>query len=434
MSLIYGDYAVDPSTEEIRRNWGVIIEGDIIVDSGEKDILVEKYPSYEKLSAKRSVLMPSLINSHTHLSMVLLRGVSEQRNQSEWFKEVVYPREKLLDSSDVYTGAKMALTELAFSGAASFVDMYFYEDSVLKAGLEVGLRGVYAYGMVDNGDPNKAEREVTETNSFIRQANSTGSSLVRAAIAPHTLYTCSPALLRRVSSLSEETGLQVHMHLAERPDEKHLIRDKFKVNLKGFHDYLREFGLLNEKLVCFHCTHLSIQELDALKAANSLVVLNPTSNLRLGNGLPPVNKVKSVGLNFGVGTDGAASNDDLFLLNEAKMLMLASMITDGPRLTSWEALKALTLPSEKLFGTKPGLKKGCSADVTLYQLGIGNNLSHHITRNLVYSPKGISCCQLVVSGRTIIRDGQMVAFDTDKLLDEYTIAVERIENKVGERS
>jgi 5-methylthioadenosine/S-adenosylhomocysteine deaminase len=431
MSLVLGDYAIDPVSKEIRRNWGVAVEGDIIVDTGDRDVLIEKYPSYEKLTAKRSILMPSLINSHTHLSMVLLRGVSEQNIQSEWFKEDIYPREKLLDANDIYIGAKVALTELAFSGAAAFVDMYFHEDFVLKAGLEMGLRGVYTYGMVDNGDPEKAEREVAETNRFIKQAISTGSDLVRTAIAPHALYTCSPNLLERAADLSKETGLQVHLHLAERSDEKDLVRNNFKVNLDGFHDYLDGFKLLNEKLVCFHCTHLSIDELSALKAANSLVVLNPTSNLRLGNGLTPVNKVKFVGLNFGLGTDGAASNDDLFLLNEAKMLMLTSMVTAGPRLTSWETLGALTLPSEKFFNTKLGLKKGCSADITLYQMGIGSNPSHHVTSNLVYSPKGISCYQLIVSGRTIIKDGHMVGLDIDKLLDEYSETVEKVESRIG---
>jgi 5-methylthioadenosine/S-adenosylhomocysteine deaminase len=430
--LVLADYAVDPSSRRVRRDWGVVVEGGVIVDAGGRSTLVCRYPGYEKLRVGRGVLVPSLVDSHTHVAMVLLRALAGSivGGMDEWFGRYVLPREALLGAWEVGVGSRVGLVELALGGVGGFVDMYFHEDAVVEAGRSLGLRGVYTYGLVDNGDPVKAEAELAEARRLAAVVGGLGDPRVRTAVAPHSPYTCSPALLRAAAELAGELGLDVHIHLGERVDEAALVGSKFGVRVDGWASYLRGLGLLGGPVrpVCFHCTHLGLDDFVGLRRGGGFVVLNPTSNLRLGNGVPPLGHVLSSGVGFGVGTDGAASNDDLSMLWEAKLL---GLLGGGVGLDAWAVLGALTLPAERFFGVKVGLDKGCAADLALFRMGVGSNPVGDPVAGLVFSPGGFKCEYLLVDGKMVVEGGAVVGVDVDRLLAEYERAVSSVEGRLG---
>jgi 5-methylthioadenosine/S-adenosylhomocysteine deaminase len=431
MSVVVGDYALDPGLGRVYRGFGVVVEGGVIVDAGEGDVLVGRYPRYERLVVKRGVIVPSFVDSHTHLAMVLLRARAGLLGMGEWFSEVVLPRERLLGPAEVGLGSLVGGVELALSGASGFVDMYFHEESVVEAGRRLGLRGVYTYGMVDNGDPAKAESELRETRRLADLVASLGDRRVRTAVAPHTPYTCSPALLSEAATLARERGLDLHIHLAERADEKRLTAERFGVEVRDWASYLSGLGVLGGGVspVCFHCTHLSQDEFLALGRGGGFAVLNPTSNLRLGNGAPPIRSVLSSGIGFGLGTDGAASNDDLSMLSEAKLLALLAGVGSG--LDVWGVLRALTLPAERFFGVKVGLRMGCTADLAVFRMGLGSNPAADPALGLVFSPGGFKCEYLFVGGKPVVEAGSVVGVDVDSLMDDYERVVYSVEGRLA---
>ncbi len=438
MSVVMGRYALDPAARRVHRDFCVVVEGGIIVDVGHKDEVLGRYPRYDRVDAGRSVLLPSLVNSHTHLSMVLLRARSAATDMDEWFSSVVLPRERLLGPADVGLGALVGGVELALGGVSGFVDMYFHEEAVVESGRRLGLRGVYTYGMVDNGDPSKAASELGETRRLIDYVSGLGDPRVATAVAPHTPYTCSPQLLREAAHLADERGLDVHIHLAERADERELTSKKFGVRVSDWVSYLSGVGLLRDSgggagrgvsPVCFHCTHLDEGEFVGLRRGGGFAVLNPTSNLRLGNGVPPVRSVLSSGVDFGLGTDGAASNDELSMLSEAKLLAL--LAGSGSGLDVWGVLRALTLPAERFFGVRVGLEKGCTADLALFSMGLGSNPGGDPALGLVFSPGGFKCEYLFVGGKPVVEDGRVLGVDLDWLMDKYERVVYSIEGRLA---
>ncbi|MEM0271023.1 MAG: amidohydrolase family protein [Thermoprotei archaeon] len=431
MSVVLCDYGLDPVLGRVVRDYAVVFEGGVIVDAGGRGEMLRLYPGYEKFRVGRGVLSPSFVDSHTHLPMVLLRGRAGLVSMDEWFSDVVHPRERLLGVGEVGLGALVGGVELALGGVSGFVDMYFHEQSVVESGRRLGLRGVYTYGMVDNGDPSKAEVELRETRRLLDYVAALGDERVRGAVAPHAPYTCSPALLREASALASERGVDLHIHLAERVDEKRLVQEKFGLSVGDWATYLRGVGALGGGVspVCFHCTHMVVEEFSQLKRGGGFVVLNPTSNLRLGNGAPPISSVASSGVRFGLGTDGAASNDDLSVLSEAKLLALLAGPNSGVGV--WDVIRALTLPAERFFGVKVGLRRGCTADLALFSMRPGSNPAADPSLGLVFSPGGFKCEYLFVGGKTVVDAGSVVGVNVEWLMDEYERSVNGLEGRLA---
>lgn len=431
MYLVGGRWAVDPVTGVIRSNWGVAVENGTIQDSGDLDALSRQYPSYDKVVSKRGVLVPAFTNAHTHLAMTTLRGVSGQLDFSRWFGEVIRPRESLLTPYDVYVGAKMGAVELALNGTSCFVDMYFHEEEVIKAALEVGLKGVYSYGVVDNGIEEKAKNEIHETKRFLRFAETQDRAMVRAGLAPHSPYTVSPKLLTELGWLATQDGLPVLMHVAERPDEREMVKKAFGIEVGSYDDYLDRAGVL-KGLTAFHGVHLTRDEVRGLMARGAMLVVNPVSNMRLGNGEPPLNMLRAEGIDFAVGTDGSASNDELSLLHDIKLGALISMIQPGVRLSPIELLRAGVHAQSKYFGTKVGLSKGCVADLAIFEERLGLQVVGNPVNWLVYSPSNFACSQLFVSGKRVVADGQLPNVDIEYLKSEYEKSLQRIGDRLAE--
>ncbi|MCL5788530.1 MAG: amidohydrolase family protein [Candidatus Marsarchaeota archaeon] len=431
--LISGAYGVDPVNGWVRKNWSILVEGSEIVDAGERGLMRTRYPSEEEHHGKRTLLMPALVNCHTHLPMVLLRSASSQLTMERWFSDVVYPREKILRSNPelVKLGSKVALAEMVLEGVGAVVDMYFMEEQVVQAGLEIGVKGVYTYGLADVGDESKMRSELNSAKSLFGMIRRLGKKSVKTAIAPHAIYTCSPSLLKEASRLADELSLPVHIHLAERSDELKLVEKMYNVRASSYSSYLDSVGLMRSSLLGFHGTQLTQEDISRLGSVGAGVVANPTSNLRLGNGISPVSLFAKYGVLRGFGTDGACSNDEQSVLRELKMAALLSTVQGSAGLTEWEILRAAVSPMTFLFGDRVGLERGCVANIALYEMDIGFNAESNIPRGIIYSPSGLRCTHTMIDGRFLVRDGSLTDISTDELMSDYSKAVSIIESKVG---
>ncbi|MEM3670293.1 MAG: amidohydrolase family protein [Thermoprotei archaeon] len=408
-----------------------MVEGSQIIDAGHQDDMLAKYPSYEKIGGRGRLMMPALVNSHTHLPMTLLRSLCPIIDMQEWFDKVVYPRERVLDRRMVEIGAKVALAEMALDGVCGFVDMYFMEDAVIKAGQTVGLKGVYTYGLVDNGSEEKAEKELATARSLYKLVHELGRPDVKTAIAPHSIYTCSPELLRKAAQLAAELSLPLHIHLAERADEGKLAERNFGTRFTGYADYVSSLGMMASNLLCFHGTHLTRRDVEMFRRAGSQVVVNPTSNMRLKNGAPPMGLLADGKVLFGLGTDGACSNDEQSVLRELKVAALVSGLTGSSTIDEWTLLKAATSPMSTLFGDTVGLGKGCKANIALYKMSLGFNGVGDPAKGVIFSPGGLRCEHLLVDGKDVVRQFSLVNVSADSLIEDYNSAVRALESKVG---
>jgi 5-methylthioadenosine/S-adenosylhomocysteine deaminase len=431
MYVVGARWAVDPATGVVRGNWGVVVENGVIEDSGDIDALISRYPSYEKILKGRGILVPAFTNAHTHLAMTMLRGVSAQLDFSRWFSEAVRPRESLLTPHDVYVGAKMGAVELALNATSCFVDMYFHEEEVIRAGLEVGLKGVYTYGVVDNGIEDKAKSEVLETKKFLRFAQAQDSHWVKTGLAPHSPYTVSPRLLAELGEIAAEESLPIFTHVAERPDEKKIVRKMFGAKVGAYDKYLERVGIL-KGLTAFHGTHLTRDEVRGFRKRGVMLVVNPVSNMRLGNGLPPLNMLRMEGIDLAIGTDGSASNDELSLLHDIKLGALISMVQPGDRLSPTELLHSAVRAQSRYFGKEVGLSKGCVADLAIFEERLGPGAADNPANWLVYSPSNFVCSQLFVGGTRVVVDGRMPHIDIEGVKEEYEKSLQRIEDRLSE--
>ncbi|MDK2869015.1 MAG: 5-methylthioadenosine/S-adenosylhomocysteine deaminase [Pyrococcus sp.] len=412
--IIYGDEFTIVRSD-------VLIEDGVIKEVG-KNI---RAPADMVIDASSHLVIPGLINAHTHVSMVLLRGLAEDVPLQEWLQNYIWPRERELKRKDIYWGTLLGLVEMARSGVTTFVDMYFHIEEVAKATIEVGLRGFLGYGMVDLENREKLEVEIKETEKFYEYVTKINSPLVNFVLAPHAPYTCSLECLKWVSKKANQWNVPVTIHLSETKKEVEEIRKKYGMTPTQLLD---EVGLLNEKLIAAHGVWLSEEELRMLSSANATVVHCPASNMKLGSGVFPLRKALDLGVNVALGTDGAASNNTLDMLREMRLASLLQKVAHlNPAIVkSEEILKMATVNPAKALGLKSGvIKEGYIADLALINLRRPHLLPlNSPTSLLIYSARGGDVDTLFVNGEIVILDGEFLTVNEEKILDKFLKVIE----------
>ncbi|MFA4645840.1 amidohydrolase family protein [Pyrococcus kukulkanii] len=407
--ILYGE-----SYEKVRAD--ILIEGNEIVKIGrnlhaDSDVVID---------CSHSLVIPGLINAHTHSPMVLLRGLAEDVPLMEWLEKYIWPNERKLGKKEVYWGALLGLIEMARSGTTTFIDMYFHMDEVAKATLEVGLRGFLGYGMIDLDDERKRKIEIRETEKFRKFVVQQNSELVNFILAPHAPYTCSMECLKWVANKSREWNALVTIHLSETKGEVALIKEKYG---KTPTEVLADAGLLNEKLIAAHGIWLEDKEVSLLSEKGSTVVHCPASNMKLGSGIINLRKLLDSGVNVALGTDGAASNNTLDMLREMRLASLLQKVVnlDPSIIKSVEIFRMATLNGAKALKLNAGvIKEGYLADIAVISLKKPNLLpTNDPLSSLIFSAKAEDVETLIVNGRIVILDGEFQTVDEDKVLDKF---------------
>ena len=397
MSILIRDSLVDGAPQD------VYIEDERIVEIGrrqEADVVIE---------GRDRACLPGLVNGHTHAAMTLLRGYADDMNLQDWLEQRIWPREAKFRPEDVYWGTKLACLEMIRSGTTTFNDMYFFMEEAAQAVADMGLRAVLSYGMIDRFDERKAETELKATEGFLRFVRNLRNPRIQAAVGPHNMHTVSAGTLGSAKSLAVEEGVKVHFHLAETEREVEASRERYG---KGPVRALDEMGFLGDWLVAAHCVWLNERDARILGERGASAIHNPTSNMKLSVGRAfPYPSLRSAGVTMGLGTDGAASNDNLDLFEEIKQACLLQKFdtNDATILPAGEAWAMATEGGADALGLPTGrLQEGKLADLILVDLTHPQLVPlHDLTSLLAYAANGSMVDTVICDGRILMTEGHV---------------------------
>jgi 5-methylthioadenosine/S-adenosylhomocysteine deaminase len=390
-----------------------------LVAVGPKEELVGRFVAARVLDYPQGLILPGLINAHTHAAMALFRGLADDLPLDEWLNSHMFPAERHLDYHFVYWGTRLAVAEMLLSGTTTFCDMYLFTDAVAQAAADTGIRAVVGEVLYDFPSPNYGapENGLRFTEDLIRSYQ--GHPRVRVAVQPHAVYTCSPELLEKSQALADRYHTRWIIHLSETAREVADCLEHYGVTPVG---HLQRLGLLKENTVADHAVVLTEGDMDLLAASGAGAVHCPESNMKLASGMAPVTDLLARGVPVGLGTDGCASNNNLDMLSEldtaAKLAKVRGL--DPTALPAREALALATRQGAMVLGLQeevgrlvPGLK----ADLAVLDLD-----QPHLTplydpfSHLVYAATGADVQTVVVEGRILVEDRRLVAFDLEETL------------------
>jgi len=400
--------------QEIMPEADVIIEGQTISYVGPKKDWNRSFG--RTISGSGKLLAPGFVNAHGHAAMTLLRSFADDVPLMYWLEKRIWPVEAKLKREDAYWGTLLAIAEMLKSGTTTFTDMYFFMDQVAEAAEEAGIRAVLARGLVGIG--HLAEKGLEESEQFISNWHGRAASRITTMLGPHAPYTCPPEYLHKVLTLQEKLHVPIQIHLAETLEEVRRINERYGVSPTAL---LRDTGLLARPVIAAHCVHLSMEDMDILRDFNVHVAHNPGSNLKLGSGIAPVPDLLDRGIIVGLGTDGAASNNNLDMLEEMR---LAALLHKGNRMdptaiTAREALSMATSQSAKaVFLNDVGMvASGMKADLIMFDLHKPHlTPQHDLIAHLVYAAQPGDLTLVMVDGKILLENGELTTLDEEKIL------------------
>ena len=373
----------------------------------------------EVLNAPGCVALPGLVNAHTHCAMTLLRGFADDMDLKPWLEEMVWPTESRLTPEDVYWGVMLGSVEMLRAGVTCFNDMYHFADAGTRAAVDAGIRACPSGVLL--GFLATAEEMLVRALEFTARLAAEGHPRIHPMLGPHAPYTCPDHLLRRVAEGAAQQGIPIHIHVAE---TKHEVEESLAAHGETPVEHLEQIGLLAGPVNAAHCVWLSEHDIEILAERRVGVVHCPGSNMKLASGVCPVPKLLERGAVVGVGTDGAASNNNLDLLEEVRLAALLHKVHGlDPKLVSAE--QALTLATRgaaqalglgEVIGT---LEVGKRADVAVVDLSAPHLApGHHLISDLVYSARASDVLHTVVEGTVVMRARKMVSLDEAEVLGE----------------
>ncbi len=361
------------------------------------------------IDCKHKLLIPGLINTHTHLSMTLFRGYADDLELRDWLEKKIWPLEKRLTGKMCYHGAQLGSLEMTRNGTTSFVDMYFHMEEVAKAVDEAGLRAVLSAGMIDHPEKDGIERERQYTLKFLEHLRAMGKPLLTFAVGPHSPYTCGRETLLWARDLAEKEDSLVNIHIAETRGEQ----AQFERDGKGrVVEYLDKIGFLSERILAAHSVWLTKSEVKTFGRKGVRVAHCPVSNMKLASGgAAPVPEMLEAGVPVGLGTDGPASNNCLDMFDTMKMAALVhkNWRWDPTILDAQKVLDMATIDGARCIGREKqigSVEAGKSADLVLLDLRDPNLIPIHgketVVSDVVYSANGYNVDTTIVDGKPLM--------------------------------
>lgn len=419
---------------EYMESHGILIKNTTIIDdiSFKGSLLIEDDKIVEKskelsnkdadivIDGEGKFLIPGLVNTHTHLSMTLMRGLADDLLLDTWLNDHIWPTEANLEGEHCYAGAKLACAEMIKSGTTTCSDMYFYMDQVAKAVAESGMRGNLCHGMLDMGDGDKRKAEFKETLRIVEKCHNTADGRIKVSLGPHAPYTCSTELLNWVRKKASKLGLRIHIHVSETEFEVQTVINKY--DGRPF-EYLDRIGFLGEDVMAAHAVWLSDNEIQLINERGVNISHNPASNMKLGSGISPVAKMMAEGVKLSLGTDGAASNNNLDMLEEMKTASLLQKVNtlDPTVLKSEEVFKMATIGGAEALGleTETGnLEVGKKADMALINMKAPHLTPYrHPISHLVYSANGADVDTVICNGEILMLERELLLMDEKEVLE-----------------
>lgn len=407
--------------ERILHRGGVVVKGDTIVALGSTEEINRTWQATKTISAENCIVMPGLINAHTHAAMTCFRGIADDRTLMDWLNNFIFPAEaKNVNPELAYWGSLLACAEMIRSGTTTFCDMYIFEDETGRAASEAGMRCLLGEVLFDFPSPNVKTPEEGLRYTRMLLDRWSGHPLVNILVEPHALYTCSPPLLKEAKALADEYRVPLAMHLLENGSEKKDLEKKLGTRATYF---LRDLGLLDERFFAFHCVSMDEEEIQVMADQGCKVVHNPESNMKLASGVAPITTMLERGIIVGLGTDGAASNNNLDMFAEMdsaakleKVARLDPTIMSAPSVVRMATRDgAAVLGMEHLTGS---LEEGRKADIIIIDMNkphltpLYNEYSH-----LVYAVRGDDVITSIINGRVVMEERRLATIDEPAVMD-----------------
>ncbi len=396
----------------ILEDGAVAVRGDRIVAVGLRAELERKFLPVRRINARGKLVLPGLINGHTHAPMTLLRGIKDDVTLQEWLEKYIFPAEARNVTEDfVVWGTRLAALEMIRGGTTTFVDMYYFEDAIARETKAAGMRGVLGETFIDFPVPdNKNLRQMLAySENFLKHWK--GDPLIRAAVAPHSIYTCSEATLRQAAALARHYNAPILIHVSETRRE---VDDSRAKNGASPPQYLDKIGLLGPDVLAAHCVWVDKDDIALMVSRQVGCVHNPSSNMMLASGVAPVPDMLAARMRLGLGTDGpAGSNNDLDLMEEMDLAAKLQKVTrmDPRALGAEQALEMATMGGARALHMENeigSLEAGKKADLILLGLSAPHAVPlYQVYSQIVYALKASDVETVVIGGR-IVMDGRRV--------------------------
>lgn len=407
---------------EILRQDGIVKSADVAID-GSVIFQVGEIPAAWQadkiIDCTNKLAVPGFVNTHTHAAMTLFRSYADDMMLMDWLQNKIWPAEGNLVAEDVYWGTLLAIAEMVKSGTTTFSDMYFHMPQVAKAVAESGIRAVLARGMA--GVAPNAEQALTESEDFFHQYHNAADGRITVMLGPHAPYTCPPEYLKRVVSLAQRLGAEIHIHLSETIGE---VDECKKKHGKSPIELMKDIGLFECGVLAAHCVHVSDNDIALMKQANVRVAHNPGSNMKLASGIAPVPAMLSAGLCIGLGTDGAASNNNLDMLEELRLVAMLHKVhaLDPLLIPAKTAVEMATNRGAQALGlgkVTGRIEPGFKADITLFNMHAPHWYPRHDrTSLLAYSAGAGDVHTVIVDGRILLDNRSLTTIDEEQVMYE----------------
>ncbi|MBT2636427.1 amidohydrolase [Bacillus sp. ISL-39] len=418
--IFYNGTIVTSNTDHaVIENGAIAVEGEKIIYVG---ITPDDFNSYEeKVDLKGNTLLPGLVNTHGHTPMSLLRGYADDLHLQTWLEDKIWPLEAKYTPEHARWGAKLSILEMIRTGTTTFVDMYDNMDEVAMAVEEAGIRGVLCRGVIGFGSEELRQSKLKEAADFAKSWNNGANGRIATMLSPHSPYTCSPEYISQIIDKSAELNVPLHTHMSE---------TKFEVD-KNIEEYgatpvrhLEKLGFFERPSLVAHAVHVNDEDIQILAEKDVKVSHNVISNLKLGSGIAPIGKMLEKGVTVSLGTDSAASNNNLDLFEELKAVATIhkGFAQDATVITAQEALRMATIHGAESLWLNDrigSLEAGKDADFIV----VNSNQSffypkHNPVSHLVYSGSGRDVKDVYVQGKQILANGHFTTIDEEKVLYE----------------
>lgn len=430
--LFYNGVIITADAQDTWYEHGyILVENGRIIKLGKwQEELLEQYQDVqEQINLKGNWVMPGWVNTHGHAAMSLLRGHADDLPLKDWLEKEMWPLEARFTADTVKWGTGLAIVEMLKSGTTTFLDMYDHMGTVAEMVKSSGMRAVLARGVIGLCSAEEQERKLQEAAQFAREWHQQADGRITTMMSPHAPYTCPPEYIKRIVHQAFELDLPVHIHMSE---TLHEVNQNVSDYGKRPVEHLKALGVFDRPTLVAHAVHLTEEEMDILKENDVKISHNPASNLKLGSGIAPISQLIQKGLKPAIGTDSAASNNNLDMFQEVRLaaLLQKGIAQEPTHVPAQTALKMGTKwGAEALFIEDVGaLEPGYQADfiVVNSQQAHLQPFVHHSASHLIYSAVGHDVKDVYIQGKQVVRDRECLYLDEEFIIHQATQAYRRL--------
>lgn len=408
--LIKNGYIVS-MVSEIKKG-DILIEDDRIKRIGNIDCEADKI-----IDATNKIVMPGLINAHTHVGMSLFRGCADEKELMTWLQKDIWPVEDKMTASDVYSASMLSGIEMIKSGTTTFNDQYFFEEETAKMAEKLGLRAILSRCIIGEGE--EAHKRVAEAEELYNNWHNKADGRIKICVGLHAPYTCPPDTIRRGIELADRLGSPIHIHYLETKDEVKQMADKYQMTAT---EYLKKTNVFKYHVMLAHGVHIDSESIETLKEISGGIIHNPVSNQKLGSGIADIRKLRVNGINVALGTDGQGSTNTLDMFEEIKSAAYLQKVIyqSATALSGEDVLKMATIEGAKVLGIDSevgSLEENKKADIIIIDTNKPHLCPmHDIYSLLAYSVNGADVETSIIDGRIVMENRQIVNADEQEIM------------------